>query len=75
LFTAEAQKTTAAPAASSVKKQSHGPSNDDLFRAYMDRGGNSHRWNEHQYFAKAMEDLRRSHQDKMAKVCSGSQHL
>lgn len=67
---AKAEKTTAAPAVSSVKKPSHGPSDDDVFRAYMDRGGSSnrHSWNEHQYFVKAMEDLHRSQQDKMAKI-------
>jgi len=45
------------------------PSDDDVFTAYMNRGGSgSHNWNEHQYFVKAMEDLHRSQQDKMAKV-------
>jgi len=43
----------------------------------MDRGGSSnrHSWNEHQYFVKAMEDLHRSQQDKMAKVSSVTLHL
>ena len=53
-----------------MKKPSHGPSDDDIFKAYMNRGGNSagYKWNEHQYFIKAMEDLHRNQQDRMAKV-------
>jgi len=69
LKTVEAEKTTAAPIAA-VKKPSHGSSDDDVFQAYINRGGSgsSHKWNEHQYFVKAMEDLHRSQQDKMTKV-------
>lgn len=60
-----------------MKKPSHGPSDDDIFMAYMNRGGagnaaGHHKWNEHQYFVKAMEDLHRSQQDKMTKVSSPS---
>ena len=67
-LTVEAEKTTVAPAVT-LKKPSRGPSDDDVFQAYMNRGG-SYKWNEHQYFVKAIDDLSRVHQDKMAKVSS-----
>ena len=53
-----------------LKKPSHEASDDDVLKAYMNRGGNagSHKWNEHQYFVRAMDDLHRNQQDKMAKV-------
>lgn len=56
-----------------MNKPFHGPTDDDVFRAYMDRGGSNgrHGWNEHQYFSRAMEDLHRSQEDKMAKVSPG----
>ena len=64
----EAEKTTTAPTESSgLKKPSHGPEHDDILSAYMNRSS-GHGWNEHQYFVKAMEDLHRSQQDKMARV-------
>jgi len=66
------EKTTAAPVASSANKPFHGPTDEDVLRAYMDRGSNRHRWNEHQYFVKAMEDLHHSHEDKMAKVSTAT---
>jgi len=57
-------------------KPSRGPSDDDIFMSYMNRGGSNaaghHKWNEHQYFVKAMEDLHRSQQNKMAKVSQPS---
>lgn len=43
----------------------------DPLSAYMNRvggGRGGHKWNEHDYYVKAMNDMHLHHQDKMAKV-------
>lgn len=50
------------------------PVADDVLSAYVSRTGgkraanSGHKWNEHDYYMKAMEDMRRHHEDKINKV-------
>jgi hypothetical protein len=50
------------------------PVTDDTFSAYVNRIGGKraantgHKWNEHDYYMKAMDDMKRHHEDKINKV-------
>jgi hypothetical protein len=50
------------------------PVADDVLSAYVSRNGGKradnggHKWNEHDYYMKAMEDMRQHHENKINKV-------
>ena|SRR6218665_2650863 len=55
------------PALPRTEKPKKNTKNDD-FTEYVNQPMAGHKWNEHEYYVKAKNDMRKHHHDKVAKV-------